>query len=191
MKLTDILITDELKARERDPRSKEAEHAVLNGVASSMHLEHAQFLSAVAQTALDLCNADSAGVSVLMDVPEQGFTWDALVGRFGPFLNGTAPRHGSPCGVSIDSGEPQLFSHPERLFEWMRGPGIPIVEGLVIPIFSYPGIPYGSLWIMLHEPGRKFTRSHLDIMELLGGHISAAVQLHVQRQQEITHRAGL
>jgi|GEM_PF-2104541 len=190
MQLTDILITGELKARQRNVPDKDAQRAVLNGVASSMHLEHAQFLHAVAQTALDLCCADSAGVSVLMETPEDGFTWDALVGRFSPFLNGTAPRHGSPCGVSIDSGETQLFSHPERLFAWMRAPGIPIVEGLVVPIFLSPGVPYGSLWIMLHEPGRRFTRSHLDVMELLGGHISAAVQLHNQRRHAATHRVA-
>jgi len=179
--LEDVLITSELDTRPSRQRDILAERNGLEQIARSMGFGREAVFQQICQIGLELCNADSAGISVLTDPPENGFTWDALVGRFSPYLHGTAPRHNSPCGVSLDTGRTQLFSHPERIFEWMRSPGIPIVEGLVIPLYKEKRLPYGSIWVMKHEGGAPFTKLEAEIMTVLGGHVSAALQIQGQR----------
>ena len=179
--LDDILITSQLDTRPCPIRDLAAERRGLNQIARSMNFGRLAVFEKICEIALELCAADSAGISVLTDPPENGFTWDALVGRFSPYLHGTAPRHNSPCGVTIDTGKTQLFSYPERVFEWMRGPGVPIVEGLVIPLYKEGRQPYGSIWVMKHDNKKPFTKLEAEIMTMLAGHVSAALQIQNQR----------
>jgi len=185
--LADVLITPLLDQRPSSPHDVDAERVGLNAIAASMSEGEEGILQAICELALTRCGAGSSGISVLQEPAEDGFRWDALAGVFAPYLHGRAPRHDSPCGVSIDSGVTQLFAHPERYFAWMRAPGIPIVEGLVVPLFLAGRRPYGSLWVMMHEPGRQFSRADAELMTQLGQHAVTAVQL---RQQQAV-RAGL
>ena len=56
-------------------------------------------LQRLVETALHLCRADTAGLSLLEgDV----FRWEAVAGAFASYRDGTMPRAASPCGVCID-----------------------------------------------------------------------------------------
>lgn len=64
----------------------------------------------------------------------------------------------------------------------MRGPGIPIVEGLVVPLYRGGGQPFGSLWVMTHsEDAREFTSADAELLTRLGNHAAAAIQVFEQR----------
>lgn len=180
--LSDVLITSELSSRPA-VYDAAAERTSLDSLAAVVADGRESILKAVCALALLCSEAESAGVSVLLDPEDEGFSWDALAGRFAPYLYGRAPRNDSPCGVSIDTGKTQLFSHPERYFGWMRGPGIPIVEGLVVPLFQGQRQPFGSLWVMTHsEEARKFTNADAELLTRLGNHAAAAIQLSDQRR---------
>lgn len=181
IELADVLITAQLARRSAPHRNAAAEVDGLTCIAASMHEGRDAIFGAICAIALSCCPGGSAGISVLLDPPEEGFRWDALVGRFGPYLHGRAPRHDSPCGVSLDLGAPQLFRHPERYFTWLRGSGIPIIEGLVVPLYLAHREPYGALWVMSHDEGHQFSATDAQLMVLLADHVSAALQLNAQR----------
>lgn len=180
--LSDVLITSELSKRPA-VFDYAAGCSSLESLASVMADGKEAILKAVCTLALVCSDAGSAGVSVLLDPEEDGFSWDALAGQFSPYLFGRAPRHDSPCGVSLDTGRTQLFSHPERYFSWMRAPGIPVIEGLVVPLFHGKRRPFGSLWVMTHTAeARKFTSADAELLTRLGDHAAAAIQVSEQRR---------
>jgi len=180
--LDDVLITGELRKRAGRYDSS-AEQRSLESLAAVVVDGKEAILKAVCALALVCSDAGSAGVSVLLEPEETGFSWDALSGRFSPYLFGRAPRYDSPCGVTVDKGKTQLFSHPERYFSWMKASGIPIVEGLVIPLFQGNRRPFGSLWVMTHaEEARKFSSADAELLTRLGDHAAAAIQVSEQQR---------
>ncbi|MGB9988424.1 GAF domain-containing protein [Massilia sp. SM-13] len=183
--LSDVLITAQLAARRQRTVDKAAEAEGLAAIAGSMSYGRDAVLAAICELALKLCQAGSSGISVLAENPEEGFTWDAMAGVFAPYLHGRAPRHHSPCGITIDAGQPQLFARPDRYFEWLAAPGIPVHEGLVVPLFRAQREPYGAIWVMTHSPGAYFTQEHAALMSQLGDHVSAALRIQVQRDQNV------
>jgi hypothetical protein len=130
------------------------------------------------QLALDLCEADTAGLSFLDNDSngEQLFRWTHLKGRLEEHVGGTTPRNFSPCGVTLDRDSPQLFSYPGRYFEYFNQTGVPIVEGLVIP-FHVGTETEGTVWIVSHTKGSGFDSEDVRIMTQLTEF--AACALHV------------
>jgi len=169
-----VLATAELPARAGSGLDTDAEQRALTRIAASMNAGPRAVLAEICELAMTLCDAQSAGLSVLRDTPAPHFSWDVLAGRFAPFTGGTAPRHDSPCGVALDRRAPQLFRHPEQHFPWKRAAGMPIVEGLVVPLIRRD-CPLGSLWVMKHEPGPGFSSADAATMTLLAGHVCAAL----------------
>src|SRR5919202_1657451 len=82
-RLEDVLATEELARRPARPPDFEAENRALVGLAREMATHPETILQKLADTALELCRADSAGVSI----PEPGeggpgvFRWRAVAGR--------------------------------------------------------------------------------------------------------------
>lgn len=178
MALENTLITSELATRKSRPPDIFAERRALNVVARRMSFGQEAVLQALCELAIELCAADSAGISVLRETDEDSeFSWDAVAGALDGHLGGKAPRHHSPCGVCLALGAPQLFSHPERHFEWMLQASLPVTEGLVIPLFKKDRTPYGTIWILLHDESRAFDSEDVRVMTALGGHAIAALQM--------------
>jgi hypothetical protein len=178
VQLDDIIITGELPTRKSRPVDIFGERRALNTIARRMSYGRGAVFDALCDMALTLCRAGSAGISILGNTDgAEGFTWEAMAGKLEGQQGGRAPRHHSPCGVTLERGAAQLFSHPERYFEWMQQAALPVVEGLVIPLYKQRREAYGTIWILLHEEGRFFENEDARIMTALGGHASAALQM--------------
>ena len=138
-------------------------------------------LQRLAETALDLCNAGSAGISVEEDdgVSPPVFRWRAAAGRFAPWLGGTMPRHFSPCGVVLDTGSVQLMTHPVRYYGYIA-PFPYIAEVLLVPV-NDGSRPIGTLWVVHHEADRHFDREDAQALERLARFVAAALQQTVAR----------
>ena len=65
------------------------------------------------ETAIDLCRADTAGISVLEG---DALRWEAMAGVFASYRGSMMPRDASPCGVCIDQNATQLMHLPDRCF---------------------------------------------------------------------------
>jgi GAF domain-containing protein len=178
VQLEDIIITDMLEHRPVRAANMEAERKAFLQISTQMSETPNRVLQTLCDNAIEACKAGSAGISMLR-VMEDGedFCWNVLAGEAAPYVNGTAPRHHSPCGVTLARGAPQLFSHPETYFEWLQAANLPIVEGLVIPLYKKYCVPFGTIWIMSHDANRHFDKEDVRIMTELGGYATTALRL--------------
>jgi signal transduction histidine kinase/ActR/RegA family two-component response regulator len=170
--LDDVDIRSELQSRPHRPPNYEAEHGALTVLAMEMAENPRNMLQKLAETALDLCRADSAGISLMEgDV----FRWEALAGVFASSRNGTMPRDASPCGICIDQDATQLMHLADRCFPaLMAEPRF--VEALLIPFHDH-GRPIGTVWIVAHTDEREFDGEDERILRTLANFASAGWQL--------------
>ena len=132
-------------------------------------------LQALAEHALDLCRAGSAGVSVEERGPDGAlrFRWRACAGQLAPYLGGTMPRHFSPCGIVLDQAEPQLMVEPVRYYPYIAE--LPhIHEVLLVPVASRGAIR-ATLWVCSHEPHVVFDRADLETLVRLARHVGTVL----------------
>jgi signal transduction histidine kinase len=165
VRLADILITQKLKSRRRRKPNAHAENAALQGLARVMATAPDELVDTLLRTALELCSAGTAGLSLVESPPEgeQILRWTNLAGALSKHLGETTPRHFSPCGVTLDANSPQLFTCPGRHFQYLSGLNFPIVEVLVIPVDLGGEIP-GTLWVASHDDEMKFDAEDARIM---------------------------
>jgi len=132
----------------------------------------------LARMAIELCGADSGGVSILEDTGDgkQIFRWIALAGELEAYAGGSTPRDWSPCGECLNAGKPMLYSYPARFFTYFQQVQTPIVEGLVVPMQA-GGMPIGTIWIVSSHERRGFDAGDVRVMTSLGSFVSAAVKL--------------
>jgi signal transduction histidine kinase len=188
--LEEILITQKLKSRRRRKPNAHAENAALHGLARVMATAPNELIDTLLRTALELCSAGTAGLS-LLETPKEGdeiFRWTNLAGGLSKHVGGTTPRHFSPCGVTLDANAPQLFTYPGRRFRYFEGLDVPIVEALVIPVDLGGEIP-GTLWIVSHDDEMKFDSEDARIMTGLAEFTGCA--LRMTRLSEVQHTARL
>src|SRR5215472_7269690 len=108
--LDDVLITAELARRPtRDP-DYETENRALTALAEAMADSPQTILQKLAETALDLCRADSAGISILEPGGATGvFRWHAVAGRFASKVGNYALRERTASGIVLDRDTSLLF----------------------------------------------------------------------------------
>jgi hypothetical protein len=178
IQIHDIVITPQLSERGYRNCNADLEKQAFQKLAKQSSYGTQAILDALCDLTLSLCNADSSGVSLLQVVDgEDGFTWNAMAGSMASYVGGRAPRHHSPCGYCLERDAAQLYSYPERFFEWMRPVGKPIVEGMVIPLYGKDKNAIGTIWMISHRGEHQFDRYDLQIMSIFANHASAALRM--------------
>jgi signal transduction histidine kinase len=171
-----VLRESELRARgDRNP-DYEGESRALGLLLEEMANPDGDILQCLVDTAMSLCAAHSAGISVLQ-ASDGGalFRWRAVAGQWAPFAGGTMPREKSPCGIVLDHDRPLLFRHPERHYA-LDGMLPAISEVLLIP-FHLGGQPVGTVWVVSHDENRRFDKEDERLMTSLARFASTACQL--------------
>ena len=133
-------------------------------------------LQQLVETALSLCRAQSAGISLLEE--ENGskiFRWHGVAGEYAPHLWGTTPRDFSPCGTVLDTNQVQLMSHLDRHFRYFADVKPSIAEALLVP-FHAGGEAVGTIWVISHDQSRQFDREDARVLTTLGEFAAAAYQ---------------
>ena len=173
--LESVLITGELIARRPRPPDFEAENYALLEIAQHMGDSPGTTLQKLAEVALQVCRAGSAGVSLLSE--ETGdFYWPAIAGAWKPYIGGGTPRHFGPCGVVLDRNAPQLFTRPQRYYPYLL-PVIPPLEEVLLSPFYVEGQLTGTVWVVSHDAARKFDSEDLRLIDSLGRFAAAACPL--------------
>ena len=116
--LESVISTRELSLRPARPPDHASENRALVSLVEAMTASPDDILQKLSETALALCRAHSAGVS-LLDGDRNRFRWAAVAGRWAPHLGGGTPRGFGPCGTVLDCNVPLLFSRPERHFKYV------------------------------------------------------------------------
>jgi PAS domain S-box-containing protein len=174
--LDDVLITAELARRPTRSPDYAAENRALTELAEAMADSPQTILQKLVETALDLCRADSAGISILEPGGTAGvFRWHAVAGRFASEVGNQVLREAAASGTVIDRDTSLLFSYPERHFDYgMVDP--PIVEALLVP-FHTEGKPVGTVWVIAQTPSRKFDTEDQRVLTSLAHFASTAYQV--------------
>lgn len=175
--LADVDISRELLARPISTPNKKRESNAMHVLAGALSQGVYFTLKQLANSAIELCNAGSAGISVIESTETaEVFRWRALAGVIEPYEGGSTPRDWSPCGECLKKGKAALYSYPARYFTYFQKLEQPIVEGLVIPMFRN-AVPLGTIWIVTHTSRCRFDAEHVRIMASLGSFAASALQL--------------
>ena len=178
--IDDVVINSELLRRTSRAPDYEAENMALIGLARTLADSPDQILQCLVETALSLCRAHTAGISLLDEKDgHEVFRWEAVAGLFSDRVDATMPRNASPCGTTIDRNGTQLMYMAERAFPALTAQP-PIVEALLIP-FHVRSIPIGTIWVVAHDESRKFDREDERIVRTLAEFASASWQLWKER----------
>lgn len=177
VRLDDILTTKELLSRPQRLARAASENKALRALATVLANTPEEVPDTLLRFALELCNADTAGLSLLETTPtgEVIFRWTNLAGILKNSVGGFTPRDFSPCGVVLDRGSAQLFSHPDRRFQYFAAAGVPFVEALVVPLSGEN--PAGTIWILSHHEEIRFDAEDLRIMTSLADFTTSALRV--------------
>jgi hypothetical protein len=139
-------------------------------------------LQELVNAAVDLCGADSAGISLEKEdwTENEFYHWIATAGEYSPFLNATLPRYPSACGVCLERGGPQHFRVGQRFFDLMGIEAPLVTDGILLP-WQADGTR-GTIFIMAHGRTEAFDQDDGRMMQLLASF--AAMGVRQRRQQK-------
>jgi PAS domain S-box-containing protein len=176
--LESILCTEELHRRPSRPPDHEKENRALVALAQALADSPGTILQTLADTILEVFQADSAGLS-LLTTHDGGkrFYWPAIAGRWNPHIGGGTPRNFGPCGDVLDRNIPLLFRHFERRYTYFQPITPPAEECLLVP-FYVEGKAVGTIWAIAHDDRRKFDAEDERLLSSLGKFASSAYRIH-------------
>jgi hypothetical protein len=139
-------------------------------------------LQELVNAAVDLCGADSAGISMEKEdgTEKEFYHWVATAGQYSQFLNAILPRYPSACGVCLERGGPQLFRVGQQFFDLMGIEAPLITDGILLP-WQADGMR-GTIFIMAHGRSEAFDQADGRMMQLFANF--AAMGVRQQRQQK-------
>lgn len=173
--LESVITTPELDRRPARRSDYEAENRALVALMREMDRAPQNILQKLTSIALDLCDAQTAGVSLLTE-DRKKFFWPAISGEWAAQKGGGTPREFGPCGTVLDRNETQLMSHPERHFTYLASASPGIEEVLLVPFYR-KSEAVGTIWIINHDRMRPFDAEDRRLITSLGRFASTAYQL--------------
>jgi two-component sensor histidine kinase len=124
-------------------------------------------LQELVDAAIQLCGADSAGVSIeRRDAgDDKYYEWVATAGEYSKFLHAMLPRIPSACGTCLERGRAQLFRVSKRFFDLMGVKAAEVTDGILLP-WRVDEVR-GTIWILAHGRTEAFDQDDLRIMQIL------------------------
>ena len=174
--LESILCTEELNRRPSRPPDYKKENSALVALVTALADSPRTILQTLAETILEVTEADSAGLSLLTKGDGgKRFYWPAIAGVWNPHVGGGTPRNFGPCGDVLDRNCTLLFTHFERRYPHLL-PVIPAAEECLLVPFYVGGKAVGTIWAIMHSDRRKFDAEDDRVMNSLGKFASSAYQ---------------
>jgi transcriptional regulator with GAF, ATPase, and Fis domain len=174
--LHSVICTQELKVRTARKPDSEALNGALVMLARTLANSPESILQQLVETALELCGAQSAGISLLEEENGQKiFRWHGVAGQYAPHLWGTTPREFSPCGTVLDTDSILLMSRLDRHFTYFAQVEPRIAEALLIP-FHVRGEAVGTIWVIAHDQTLRFDAEDARVLTTLGEFAAGAYQ---------------
>lgn len=177
-----VFITDQLADRAAAAPDFLREKLAIQDLAHVMIEQPSQVLARLVKLGMEICGAESAGISILEPESAQ-FRWFALSGVLATFEGATTPRNFSPCGVCLDLAEPILMAKPETAYDWIRDANITVPEVLLVPLAVKGAEAIGTLWLVSSDPGR-FNKEHARVMAELAAFAGMALRM-IQTEQRL------
>lgn len=183
--LAEVLTTHELDQRPSRPPDLLGENEALRALMATAAHRPDEIFQRLVETAMALCGAESAGLSVEDHDPQEGpvYRWWATAGLLSPLQSASLPRDGSPCGIVVERGLSQTMAWPERAYPAVRAVNPPVSAVLLAP-FRQEGKTIGTVWVANHSGGRPFEAEDRRLLESLAGFAELAWRAHSERVAE-------
>jgi signal transduction histidine kinase len=180
MHMRDLLDDDEFRVRQlaHDPLRQSL---ALKRLMSLFANNPEEILQELVNLAVEVCHADSAGVSLEENGPsEPNFRWVAVAGSFAQYINGTTPRFFSPCGTCLSTGRAQLYRVTQPYYRLLGLDADDIKDGMLIPWIA--GSKRGTLWAVSHRDFVSFDPSDYDLLRSLADFVAFAVLAQAEQE---------
>jgi signal transduction histidine kinase/CheY-like chemotaxis protein len=178
-----VIITPELDRRPVRSPDFQADSQVLLALMRALQNADADLWQKLAETALKVCRAHSAGVTIDEEGQGRGgMRCQGAAGRLSAIAGYDCPREEGPCGTVLDRRAPILVASPERHFIGMKAYALPIVEMLIVPL-AVGAATVGTLWVMAHDDTRRFDREDLRLLTNLSECACVVYQVLQRRVQ--------
>ena len=181
LEVLDFLCDEEFGARSSQVRSVAGQMEGMRRIAHAFVEKPETILQELVNAAIDLCGADSAGISIEKEdrTDENFYHWVATAGQYSGFLNAILPRYPSACGVCLERGRPQRFRVSRRFFEIMGIEAPLVTYGILLPWTTDE--VRGTIFVMAHGRDAAFDQDDCQMMQILADF--AAMGVRQQRQQ--------
>lgn len=138
-------------------------------------------LQELVHAAVDLCGADSAGISIEMEDgnDQQFYHWIATAGLYSGFLGAILPRQPSACGLCLERGHAQHFTVNRKFFEILGVEAPLVTDGILLPWKTED--TRGTIFVMAHGRTEAFDHDDVRLMSMLADF--AAMGYRQQKQQ--------
>jgi len=188
LEVLDLDTHPEFAARSLHPRDVSTQMEGLRRLTHSFVKNPDTILQELVDAAVDLCGADSAGISLETDEKSDAnyYHWVATAGQYNGFLNAVLPRYPSACGICLERGKPQLFRVRQRFFDIMGIEAPLVTDGILLP--WQVGDARGTIFIMAHGRTEAFDKDDGQMMRVLADFAAMAVR-HRQQQQALLQQA--
>lgn len=176
----DLVITEALLQRSERAPEIQAEMAAFCELSEMLAAASPrETLQRFSEVVLHLCNAGSAGISLLKHdgAGQTIIRWETISGALASYKGDERPRNFSPCGLCLDAGASILISGPERAFVYLNTMTPAISEELIIPLHDNAKRPLGTLWIAHHDPTRRFCANDARILQQFAVQVVLALKL--------------
>jgi len=182
LEVFDIQDDSAFAARPLHSRDAAVEMEAMRRVAHAFVEEPDAVLQQLVNAAVEVCGADSAGISMeKTDGTDQEFYhWLATAGQYSAFFNALLPRYPSACGICLERGRPQLFRVGQRFFDLLGIQAPLVTDGILLP-WTVEGTR-GTIFVIAHGRTEAFDQNDWHMMQVLANF--AATGVRQQRQQE-------
>lgn len=175
--MSTVFITDELARRGQVRPRLFLERLPMRDLALAMIDGPQQVLPRLVDRAMEATEAVSGGISLYEPEPAPGvFRWHNLRGDLEKFTGATAPRHDSPCGITLDQRKPILVQRPERVYKWLQDADVSLPECLLVPLYMGANEPLGTLWLVSSDEGH-FDANHAEIANEISAFACLALRM--------------
>ena len=168
-------------ARSLHPRDIATQMAGLQRLSRAL-LEHpGTILQELVNAAVDLCGADSAGISVEIKggSDQQFYRWVAVAGDYTGFTDAILPRNPSACGICLQRNHPQHFTVSKTFFDILGVEAPLVTDGILLPWKTED--TRGTIFVMAHGRFEAFDLNDCHLMTMLADF--AAMGYRQQNQQ--------
>src|ERR1700761_6233646 len=124
-------------------------------------------LQELVSAAVDLCGADSAGISIEKEDgnDQEFYHWIATAGAYSNFMDAVLPRQPSACGVTLERGRPQHFTVSKKFFDILGVEAPLVTDGLLLPWKTED--TRGTIFVMAHGRTEAFDENDARLMTML------------------------
>jgi hypothetical protein len=183
LEVIDIAGDEVFRARNLHPRNATVQLAGIRRIARTFVDEPERVLQELVESAIDLCGADSAAISLIREggSDEEFYHWVASAGVYRGFMDAMLPRYPSACGICLERNRPQRICVTQRFFDILGVEAPPVTDGLLLP--WRVGHTSGTIFVMAHARDEAFDAEDLHVMEVLADFAAMGVRQLEQRKR--------